>query len=348
MQSVEIETPRMKGGDSPETLRWKYSPLLLLALAISFTGFILLWQTYDYKNNRIIQGIQGVDSDTRNQDMSKTNSSEFSQLKLDSLTIVSMNVAGCEPSGAAPPSWNGDNTTEALKVELLRHKPDVLMLQECPSPKWAETTFGENYGLVGTTTSHAGYIALLLRHDLSNHAQTIWPTTDARTDLPAVMAKIHLNNRRSVMVASCHLAPFEKGYYKRGMQIKDLLGMADSVPLIMAGDTNMRDEEDEAIENDNNLRDAWKLAGALPATQFSWDTINHESEGGFFNQYYGLLTREYVRRYDRIYISDSQAGVYQAKTSVQSFELIANTPASPSSTRHFLSDHFGIACKLKL
>jgi hypothetical protein len=69
LQSVEIETPRQsKGDDSPDALRRKYSTLLLVALTIFLTVVILLWKTHDYRISHSIQGVQGLEDDSINQD----------------------------------------------------------------------------------------------------------------------------------------------------------------------------------------------------------------------------------------------------------------------------------------
>ena len=363
MKSFEIENPRRrKGGErvAVATIRQKYSLLVMLLLTIALVVVVLLWKTYDYRVNHILRAIEGGHQNTTMEAHILTPSKPLnhSKLALDSLTIVTMNIAECEPSANAPPTWTKNNTTEALQVELLRHDPDVLMLQECPSPEWVERTFSDKYSSMGTTESHAGYVALLIRRELALHAQTIWPTPSdvqslfwSRTDPPAVMAKIHLNQHQSLLLASCHLSYSEEGSKQRETQISDMLLKAETFPLILAGDTNMRETEDTYIEQRYQLQDAWKLAGADHATRFSWDTLNHEGEeGGYFNQFYGWTTRKYTKRYDRIYISNKQSNssMHQKNITVESFEFIANKPASPNSTRHFLSDHFGVACKLKL
>lgn len=359
IMSVEIETPRRRGERAEDTsLRQKYSILIVLTIVLAVV--VLLWNTYDYRVYHILQEIEGDHLNTMEADsITPLKTLNHSKLTLDSLTLVSMNVAGCEPSANAPPTWTKDNTTEALQVELLRHNPDVLMLQECPSPEWAKINFADRYSVMGTTESHAGFVALLMRHELAQHAQTIWPLTSddmslfvSRADPPAVMAKIHLYQHQSLVVASCHLAYSEEGSMQREIQISDMLLKAETSPSILAGDTNMRETEETYIEKDYQLEDAWKLAGAERATQFSWDTLNHEGEeGGTFNQYYGWTTRKYTKRYDRIYISNNQprnATLWQKNITVESFAFIANKPVSPNNTRHFLSDHFGIACRLRL
>lgn len=233
--------------------------------------------------------------------------------------------------------------------EILKSDPDVLALQECPTNKeaWANELF-KGYTVMGVGSSHAGYIMLLVRDSLAAHATSVTPGFGLRMvwRLPAVMAQITDPNdsSRAINVASCHLAPFQHGANDRSSQIQEMLDMSEGMPLVITGDTNMRDEEDTVMEGAYDLRDAWKEAGGNPKTQFSWDTSNHLEEGGFFNRYYGERTREYTRRYDRLYISKGKG----LKISVESFGLVANEPVNPFTRTHFLSDHFGISVELNL
>ena len=301
------------------------------------------------------------------------------------LKIVSMNLAGCQPSAEAPPCWTSETVTKAVKQELLHQDPDILALQECPIHRWPEETFHEaGYTLMGTKGAHAGYVALLVRNNVAPYAQRYSP----QSNLPVVMTKLVLHSDhedQSIILASCHLAPFGGAHSKRSMQIKELLKACGSIPLIVAGDTNMRTEEDQEMETTHGLFDAWKEAGADPSTRFTWDTRNHEpswlsrahrmvghfnsppshraalptAEGNiddqYFNRFYGAETREYATRYDRIYFSDpadgsnatGQGGPKHPPVSVKSFQLIANKPVGDSRF-HFLSDHFGIACTVNL
>jgi endonuclease/exonuclease/phosphatase family metal-dependent hydrolase len=266
----------------------------------------------------------------------------------NSFKIVSMNLAACEPSAEAPSHWTPDHVAKAVRQELLTADPDILALQECPmKPKqWVES-YWKGFQLVGVASSHAFYTILLVRDSIAPYTT---PVT-LPTRLPAVMAMITnpQDKQRAILVASCHLAPFGEGAHKRARQMRSLVQTAPSNhPLIIAGDTNMRQEEDEVMEGiDLSLIDAWKAAGEDPTTKFTWDTKNRIANGGFFNRFYGKNTREYNARYDRIYIQNA-LGPNALQLSVESFKLIANRPVSPDNKTHFLSDHFGMACELKL
>ena len=162
-----------------------------------------------------------------------------------------------------------------------------------------------------------------------------------------------------------HLEPFQQGSLTRQDQLEELLQLAsqqtqEEVMVILAGDTNMRDEEDRVVEDSLQLVDAWKAAGADPHTRFSWDTTartiangNHHQTAVWQNLYYGSNTRAYQRRYDRIYYhfndatNDKTDRDGEIRVTVPSFRLIANEPIG-QSTEHFLSDHFGLAAEIRI
>ena len=260
------------------------------------------------------------------------------------LVVASMNIAACEPSQSAPPEWTVDNSTAALRGILLGMDADVIALQECPGgARWARDHF-PGYSVLGATYSHADQVMLMVRDGLKSS-----PTSSgerAVASLPAVVAELELDANVSLLVASVHLEPFERGDRKRQSQMRSLLNFAESKssPILIMGDTNMRDTEDGAMEDELGLQDIWKLAGERDESRYTWDTIDHRHViGGAFNRYYGSGTRQYQRRYDRIYFH----GAGKAKMEgTPTFELIANRPMT--SKLDFLSDHFGMASRLSL
>ncbi|KXZ52837.1 hypothetical protein GPECTOR_8g220 [Gonium pectorale] len=99
-------------------------------------------------------------------------------------------------------------------------------------------------------------------------------------------------------------------------------------PLLLAGDTNMRDQED-SVPGELGLRDAWLEAGSPPGARWTWDT--------HVNRYYQNGHR-YTARYDRI--------LYRGCT-VTELAVAGNTPAS-REPGHFLSDHFALIARVTL
>jgi endonuclease/exonuclease/phosphatase family metal-dependent hydrolase len=245
-----------------------------------------------------------------------------------------MNLAGLQPSAVSPKTWTAKDQLEAVMKELLTSHPHIIALQECPSAAWAAGVFADDsYISIGSTASHAGFINLLIKKGVFADHQPV----KLQREIPAVMARLTLSNNteESLYVASVHLEPFQSGSFERQVQMQELLEAAQSMPLIVLGDTNMRDGEDSYHEK--SYQDAWKVLGALEATRYTWDTIIH---GTSFNQYYGTSTRQYQKRYDRVYFTTNVLKPTE-------FTLIANQPIPPSKD-HFLSDHFGVAVSVQI
>lgn len=268
-------------------------------------------------------------------------------------TLVSMNIAGCVPSQMAPESWSQQDSIEAVKAEILSHNPDWIALQEAPGGVEAmDQVFGpEGYKAVGATYSNADQVVLLVKKEIEAKLIPL-------RGFPVIMAELKIGEHR-LLAASVHLEPFQQGFSKRAKQMKAIIEIAksSSLPVVIAGDTNMRPTEDVVMEEDLQLLDVWKLAGSDPRTQFTWDTIDHRHDGtkagendeGYFNQYYGETTRQYTARYDRIYVHHAIHLIEleaSNNSSPVTFELIANKPMT--SKLDFLSDHFGVVSKLPI
>jgi endonuclease/exonuclease/phosphatase family metal-dependent hydrolase len=244
------------------------------------------------------------------------------------LRIVSMNIASLQSSRAASPDWTLENQTETLMHELLASKPHVVCLQECPSAEWIHRSFPNYYNTaIGEKRSHAGYVALLVRNDvLPDMERQDLPGSDLSIVTDGTPSVMGISSSSALAVASVHLAPFEEGAPKRKDQLETIINASRrtgmSLITIIAGDMNMRDGEDQDVEQRWRLTDAWKAGGANVSARYTWDTIDHEN--GTFNEYYGATTRQYRSRYDRIYVHGASAAA--KKVQVASFALLANTP----------------------
>ncbi|CAJ1942866.1 unnamed protein product [Cylindrotheca closterium] len=283
-------------------------------------------------------------------------------------TLVSMNVAGCVPSQMAPESWTQKDSIDAVRSEVISHRPDWIALQESPGGvELVDQVFGQQgYKAVGATYSHADQVVLLVKKDIKSKLIPM-------PGLPVIMAVFDVGDGgggepttaepHRILVASVHLEPFKQGNRKRAEQMEAIVEKAKSlaIPVVIAGDTNMRPTEDTAMEEDLQLLDVWKLAGSNPSTQFTWDTIDHRNDAtengqedldpkeGYFNQYYGQSTRQYTARYDRIYIHHENHSIDLMPTdngSPVTFGLIGNKPMT--SKLDFLSDHFGVVSTLPI
>ena len=277
--------------------------------------------------------------------------------------IMTMNIAEMEPSRSAPRNFTRKEQQQLLWQELLRTNPDILCLQECPDGQWwHKDPFAgwlSDYEHVTSRASHAGSTTIWVKRGiglipmpakrLSAHtpaAMTIFAAVAPAAVQPPTShgnPEVVASPPRPVLaVASVHLEPFDSGSDRRQRQVQNIIQAAMGVPLIIAGDTNIRDNEDLVMEQTLSLQDVWKQAGRDEQLRYTWDTMDHRATGGTFNKYYGASTRQYQRRYDRIYVHGAKH-----HWTVPSLELLAHRPIG-SSRLHFLSDHFGMAAHLEL
>jgi hypothetical protein len=255
--------------------------------------------------------------------------------------------------------------------------PDIMALQELPATmvhnRGAKEHLFPDYNFIGARRSHAEYVGLFVKKNID--AKLVDLGDDHHPEqLPAVVAELTSSSHslpssskrgRKIWVASVHLEPFADGSHTRRGQMAILIAKAASAgvaAILVAGDTNMRVAEDKVMENMSTmsgglaLQDLWKLSGSSIETKYTWNTRNNTSTGGYFNQFYGGDTREYIARYDRVYFKaftehvssvDGEACSPSNPITTTQFDLIANIPLG-SSKKHFLSDHFGIHTVFRL
>jgi endonuclease/exonuclease/phosphatase family metal-dependent hydrolase len=205
-----------------------------------------------------------------------------------SLTLASYNVAGCNPSQGAPSTWTKSDSLRAIEKEFFQNenKPDIIALQYIPS--FAMETMLSEYNLIGCQLSHAPYVALFV-HQKWNAKQV----HKNLGQLPAVMAEIDFSFTddvnevtsssksnlppRRLWIASVYLDSCFTSTSIRKQQLQALADQARSekVPLIIAGDTNMRVAEDHLAEIDLGMHDFSKLAGSDIRTKFTVSALSN-------------------------------------------------------------------------
>jgi endonuclease/exonuclease/phosphatase family metal-dependent hydrolase len=265
------------------------------------------------------------------------NDTQHSLDQPEQITLLSLNVAEFQPSVSAP---YGYDPMRDFEREILQHKPDILCLQEVPA-HYLSTFLSRHYACVGHAPSHCGNAVVLVRTDWASHVIPMH-TSSAGTGLPVVLVQLQFANTNTMVVGSCHLAPFNTGAADRMEQMKCAMSMLTNTDkVIIAGDYNMRKPEDAKFEKTFSLKDAWKEAGSKWQNQYTWDSLDHTAknpETGTYNCYHdgGF---GFKCRFDRIY--------YRGNLSVSNFALVANKPIG-GSKRHFLSDHFGMVATISL
>jgi len=238
---------------------------------------------------------------------------------LDRLKIVTLNVNGFGVSHSAP---NGFAPMEPFSEELLQGNPDVVCIQEAlDDDNMMYETLLPGYVCLGKAESHCEFAMLFIKEHMATHATII--TTNA----PAVLARVKFANHQSVVIGSCHLPPLKAGASARLSHMKEILSHCRSQDkVLIAGDYNMRQEEDPSFEA-LGIVEAWKEAGSDKEQKFTWN--------GFRNKYYATELgggKGRTGRYDRMYLRGF---------TVDDFQMCANEPLSVNPG-HFLSDHFGL------
>ena len=286
------------------------------------------------------------------------------------LTLLSWNVSNASPSCMAPdPAQRAKRAPFLIRDECLLPSPDIIALQECPSPSFGRDVFGTHgYISMGTRQSHCGYVDLLVREGLttsSSSSTTVVAeaainddnyvnvndskrkrkrpstgTTTIITDfykIPSVACQIDLPNGVTIAVSSSHLAPYKEGASERLAQCTTLMKLMTQNGgdnCILLGDFNARAAEDVKIENaaGGKWLDSWKCTGSDPATKFTWDT--------FANRYHGDEGFRFKARFDRRYVRGGAV-------TVNRFGLIGNQSIGGRSG-DYLSDHYGLVVGLEV
>jgi endonuclease/exonuclease/phosphatase family metal-dependent hydrolase len=250
------------------------------------------------------------------------------------LTIISFNVSGLQPSDVAPSRWN---PLTHFRSAILEQSPDIVCLQEVPYGAW---DFLPGYECIGSCESHCLHVVLLIKTQWASYCSRV-PNVQA----PAVLGRLTFSSGASLLLGSCHFAPFADGASERMQQMRTVLHHRKTTDsrFCLAGDFNMRAKEDLKFEA-LGVRDAWKDAGAVHKEKNTWDscdrTPRHASVGtGPHNAYHGTEAFQFACRFDRIYLSGENL-------TTTSFRLFANKPLT--TPFHFLSDHFGMVAKLNI
>ena len=254
-------------------------PKLKIAFIVILLSFLVFLAT-----KRNIQGISANMSESTSPDSKRvklsgsetdTTSTTEQQQQQQRLTLVTYNIAGCQPSKMAPSSWTMNDSVQAIKSEILKDDPDIIALQEIPE-QYTKTILSEGYKLVGTKWTHAPYVALFVRKGID--------VKRIKSNSPAVVGEVQFMfhdkqqqpQQHRLWIASVHLEPFGEGASDRRRQLQSLVKEAnkEQVPLIIAGDTNMRVAEDPVAENGADrgglgLTDFWKLAGSDFRTKYT-------------------------------------------------------------------------------
>lgn len=205
-------------------------------------------------------------------------------------------------SDAAPAQWQQEDTEAAFRTVMLDVDPDVILLQELPGL----VPFVETHGMVrANPRSHSGNLATLVRHDLL-------ATQPSTLVVPgcAILTTFH----QSLTIANVHLAPGAGGTGDRLNQLATIVEASPSACLLIAGDTNTRVDELEA------LADAGLIG--TPPPRPTWDSKKNRFNAGG-PRFTAYFTRWFAS--PGVEVSDVR---------------VLDSPLSIDSHRFHLSDHY--------
>ncbi len=224
-----------------------------------------------------------------------------------SLAFLTWNLALLERSAEAPASWGQLDAESAVRDVVLEIEPDIVLLQELPGL----VPYVETHGMIpANPRSHSGNLATLVTHELLADSPRF-----ATVDGTALMVTF---DRLDLTVANVHLAPGRQGRAQRLTAFEAIAVRSPTERLIVAGDTNTRAEELDALIG------VGLVAPQLPAP--TWDSRRNRfrSHGPRFR---ASFTRYLVR--GQVIVSDV---------------AVHDRPIVTADTHRFhLSDHYALS-----
>lgn len=234
----------------------------------------------------------------------------------DLLKVLTWNISHTDPSFSSPEDWDRIINVHEITQLIQSENSDIFCLQEMPTFKFGMRFI--DYFHPEPVQSHSGWLSTFVRKN--------WKTRNFFGQGFTSRIEIEYQDKYFTFV-SCHLFPFKNNSSTRFGQLEDILHeVDDDMPLIIAGDMNMREDETKQVLSSFNVKDAFYLKGSKE-TKFTWDSrINRYNEN----------SHKFIARFDRIFIRGFD---------ISEFRLIGNKPISENND-HFLSDHYGIVAEL--
>jgi endonuclease/exonuclease/phosphatase family metal-dependent hydrolase len=158
--------------------------------------------------------------------------------KTKTLEIISLNV------------FNSEKTTQVNMLN--KYQPDILFLQECSQQAPQLFPSYDSYGMI---ESHSGFVHLLIHTAL--RSKLVFSHEEKGILLHLVNTVYGL-----ILLGSLHLEPHKTGNFIRAKQLRTIIQFIknyqlEACPVIIAGDTNMRDDENWIIDESNTISDAY-------------------------------------------------------------------------------------------
>ena len=140
----------------------------------------------------------------------------------DPLVVLTWNISECDEaqriSAQAPADrsvWGSADNFLAVQQEILRYRPSLVSLQECPSLEPLPSLLGL-YRFVGAAAAHAGFVHLYILRSLS------LPVRVELAGQPVVACRLDVGDVALVFVA-LHLPPYEEGAAERTLVLRKVV-----------------------------------------------------------------------------------------------------------------------------
>lgn len=220
------------------------------------------------------------------------------------VSFLSWNLGLLERSDEAPHSWQMEHTEAAVREKVLDLAPDVVLLQELPRL----VPYVETHGMIpANPESHSGNLATLVRLDLLEQC-----SAPEIVDGCGILITIG-----DLTLVNVHLAPGKGQVAQRLEQLARVVEASPTPRLLIAGDTNTRRAEEEA------LADAGLTGERPPKPTWNSRRNRFRADGPEFSAYF-----------TRWFGTD---GVEVASVQVH------DAPTRSDDHSFFLSDHFALS-----
>ena len=230
--------------------------------------------------------------------------------------LIEKNFKGTNTKDIRIVSWNLDIENKNFKTkieEILERDSDILMLQECEANI---NDFFKDYISFGKSLSHCGTVCLLIH-------KRIKPKNIKKYAKDGVVLA-HINSRYGqIILGSVHLPPFGSINNKilRTIMIFNLIEYLRkeqllNLPIIIGGDTNMRDDEKIGELTDYILDDIYDNFG---------DENKYHTWPNKTSIYKNKFQKYKTFRFDRFFYSHVSSSTFNTIISENSDHLMIET-----------------------
>lgn len=239
------------------------------------------------------------------------------------LKVLTWNLAGDDLHASF--IFDLETKYEKIALEVKKHKPDILNLQETTVPHEIWEDLG--YKLCGSTRSHGSGLVELWYRSESCQLDTHW---SVKPDLGSTKYAFPIaqfsGKFGKVTVCNIHLY---SGKYKPELRLEKLKKIMEAIGrrnhVIIMGDANMRKAETDDACRVLGMQDAYIQVKKFVDARFTWNSYENKFHANGF---------ELKCRFDRIFLKDFVC---------HTLDFVGNKSINGA----YLSDHFGLVTELE-